>query len=153
VDYDGEAISTEQVNEDSCFTVSEAITFLEERGFSGVEVEASYDMSGTLLDDSSIAQSGSERYPSYYTAYAASDDSVWVIYIVGKTIMANPLQANLENDTYYLLSESNTVNTYIPAEGVFEVNVPDESKAIVKAVDRIDSTTLDNTTYSVIQEM
>ena len=109
-------------------------------------------MDGTYVDEAEASADSDEKHPMYQTYYAAADGSIWMIYIVGRTIVANPASYNLESnlDAQVMISETETLTSYTEMGNKFYETVPKESAVILRIVDKITSRRLDELTYEEV---
>ena len=148
-----EIVAIETVEEkDNVFTEKEVISFLAERGFSGYPVTYEFNIDGTYADDAEASANSDEKHPMYQTMYAAENGSVWSIFIVGRTIVANPVSYNLESDldAQMLVSEKETLTSYTEMGNKFYETVPKDSAVILKIVDQISSKKLNEMSYEEV---
>ena len=148
-----EIVAVEKAEEtEKVFTEKEALAFLNERGFTEYPLVYDYNMDGTYVDEVEASADSDEKHPMYQTYYAAADGSIWMIYIVGRTIVANPASYNLESDldAQVMISETETLTSYTEMGNKFYETVPKESAVILKIVDKITSQRLGELTYEEV---
>lgn len=148
-----EIVSVEEVKEDeNVFTEKEAIKFMADRGFTDYPLTYDFNMDGAYTDEAEASADSEEKHPMYQTLYAAENGSVWTIFIVGKTIAANPASYNLQSDidAQVLVSETATLTSYTEAGNKFYETVPKESAVILKVVDKITSKKINELTYEEV---
>lgn len=141
-DNSEEIVSVEAAAETSqVYSEKEAIKLLAERGFSDFPLTYDYDMNGTYMDEKEASAESDEKHPMYQTYFVSEDGSIWTVFIVGKSIIANPASYNLESDidAQVLVSETNTLTSYTEMGNKFYETVPKESAVILKVVDQITS--------------
>ncbi|MBQ3946884.1 MAG: hypothetical protein II656_00020, partial [Ruminococcus sp.] len=98
-DNSEEIVSVEAAAETSkVYSEKEAIKLLAERGFSDFPLTYDYDMNGTYMDEKEASAESDEKHPMYQTYFVSEDGSIWTVFIVGKSIIANPASYNLESD-------------------------------------------------------
>ena len=152
-DNSEEIISVEDVKEtEDVFTEKEAITFLSERGFNEYPLTYDFNMDGTYVDEAEASLESNEKHPMYQTFYVSEDGSIWTVFIVGKTIAANPASYNLESDidAQILVSEAETLTSYTEMGNKLYKTIPKESAVILKVVDKITSEKLNSLTYEEV---
>lgn len=142
-----DAKETEQV-----FSEKEAIRFMSERGFNEYPLTYDYNMDGTYTDEAEASPDSDAKHPMYQTFYVASDGSIWSVFIVGRTIAANPASYNLESDidAQILVSETDTLTSYTEMGNKFYKTVPKESAVLLKVVEKITSEKLDKLNYDEV---
>ena len=86
------------------------------------------------------------------TYFVAEDGAVWSVFIVGKTIAANPASYNLESDldAQVLVSETETLTSYTEMGNKFYETIPKESAVKLKVVDKITNQKLNDLTYEEV---
>ena len=152
-DNSEEIISVESVEEnDSVFSEKEAIKFMSERGFTEYPLKYDYTIDGTYTDEAEASAESDEKHPMYMTYFIAEDGAVWSVFIVGRTIAANPASYNLESDleTQVLVSETDTLTSYTEMGNKFYQTIPKESAVKLKVVDQITSQKLNDLTYEEV---
>ena len=152
-DNSEEIVSVEAAAETSkVYSEKEAIKLLAERGFSDFPLTYYYDMNGTYMDEKEASAESDEKHPMYQTYFVSEDGSIWTVFIVGKSIIANPASYNLESDidAQVLVSETNTLTSYTEMGNKFYETVPKESAVILKVVDQITSKKLNDLNYEEV---
>ena len=152
-DNSEEIVSVEAAAETSkVYSEKEAIKLLAERGFSDFPLTYDYDMNGTYMDEKEASAESDEKHPMYQTYFVSEDGSIWTVFIVGKSIIANPASYNLESDidAQVLVSETNTLTSYTEMGNNFYETVPKESAVILKVVDQITSKKLNDLNYEEV---
>ena len=152
-DNSEEIVSVEAAAETSkVYSEKEAIKLLAERGFSDFPLTYDYDMNGTYMDEKEASAESDEKHPMYQTYFVSEDGSIWTVFIVGKSIIANPASYNLESDidAQVLVSETNTLTSYTEMGNKFYETVPKESAVILKVVDQITSKKLNDLNYEEV---
>ena len=152
-DNSEEIVSVETAAETSkVYSEKEAIKLLAERGFSDFPLTYDYDMNGTYMDEKEASAESDEKHPMYQTYFVSEDGSIWTVFIVGKSIIANPASYNLESDidAQVLVSETNTLTSYTEMGNKFYETVPKESAVILKVVDQITSKKLNDLNYEEV---
>ncbi|NLT09616.1 MAG: hypothetical protein GXY08_08955 [Ruminococcus sp.] len=145
-----EIVSVEEIQEtEDVFSEKEVIEFLAGRGFTDYPVTYDYNMDGTYTDEAEASADSDEKHPMYQTYFVAEDGSVWSIFIVGRTIAANPASYNLESDNgaQVLVSETETLTSYTEMGNKLYTTIPKESAVILKIVDQITSQKLNDLTF------
>ena len=127
-------------------TEAEAISLLNERGFSQYPVIHTYSTNGEYYGETEAEETSSARHPMYQTYYLSSTGEYWTIYVINGNIFADPLSITFEygSNVPVLVSESETLTSYDNSTNTFYTTVPHETEVRVKVVNRIDATTLDN---------
>ena len=130
------------ISADNVYSANKAYEELTNRGFDNLELVALYDMDANLIEKV-VDATDTTCYPVYIASYFTEEGDCWQIYIYGKTIMANPLNYNIESDKEVLVlvtesasvvsydSSNNTLNTIAPSVNEMEIVVV---KAITKDV-------------------
>ena len=152
-DNSEEIVSVEAVEEnDSVFSEKEAIKFMSERGFTEYPLKYDYSIDGTYTDETEASIESDEKHPMYMTYFIAEDGAVWSVFIVGRTIAANPASYNLESDleSQVLVSETDTLTSYTEMGNKFYQTIPKESAVKLKVVDQITSQKLNDLTYEEV---
>ncbi len=145
-----EIVAVEEVQEaENVFSEKEVIEFLAERGFTEYPVTYDFNMDGTYTDEAEASSDSDEKHPMYQTYFVGEDGSVWSIFIVGRTITANPASYNLEsdNDAQVLVSETETLTSYTEMGNKLYTTIPKDSAIILKIVDQITSQKLNEVTF------
>ena len=137
---------------DSMLSESEICELLKARGFTDYPITAGQDSEGNLIDEVKVSPDSQRKHPIYETFYASPQGILWVITVIGDTVMANPLSYNLESskDVMVYISEHEYVTSFDNASKRFFNTVPSESVLILKQVERIDAATLDAMTREEI---
>lgn len=148
-----EIVSVEAVEEnDGVFSEKEAVKFMSERGFTEYPLKYDYTIDGTYTDEAEASPESDEKHPMYMTYFVAEDGAVWSVFIVGKTIAANPASYNLESDldAQVLVSETETLTSYTEMGNKFYETIPKESAVKLKVVDKITNQKLNDLTYEEV---
>lgn len=134
------------------YSEKEAINLLAERGFTDFPLTYDYDMNGTYMDEKEASAESDEKHPMYQTYFVSEDGSIWTVFIVGRSIIANPASYNLESDidAQVLVSETNTLTSYTEMGNKFYETVPKESAVKLKVVDQITSKKLNDLNYEEV---
>ena len=127
----------------STYSESEIVSILLQRGFEK-EVEYDFSLDGELNEGVADEKSGI-RHPNYLTIYLDSKNRVWSILVIGKSIIANPVDYNMENNTgiEVIVSETEAVWGIDYDNGKFYINIPNKDAERVIVVKRIDAKSLD----------
>ena len=133
-------------------TEAEVINLLKERGFDDYPVTYEFTINGEYVDETEAAEGAASKHPMYYTFYISANREVWLIYVVNGMVMASPVSFNLTSalGVEVLVSESEALTGYDDVSNQFYINIPYESTAIVKRVDKINAETLDRLTVEEI---
>jgi len=136
----------------SASTEAVAYQALVSRGFTAYPITTEYAIDGSLIDEKTISNAGTEQHPMYTTYYITQQGMVWTIYEIGGQVFANPVGYNTEynNTVPVLLSESTTITSYDSQTGKYYVNQPLPTVTVVKTVARIDAVTLENMTVQEV---
>ena len=148
-----EVISVEEIEKtEDIFTEKEVIEFLAQRGFSYYPVTYDYNMDGTFVDEAEASADSNEKHPMYQTYYVSDKHDVWTIFVIGRSIAANPASYNLESDldAQVLVSETETLTSYTEMGNKLYTTIPKESAVILKTVDKITSQTLNELTFEEV---
>lgn len=148
-----EIVSVETVEEnDGVFSEKEALKFMSERGFSKYPLTYDYDIDGNYTDETEALPESDAKHPMYMTYFVAEDGAVWSVFIVGRTITANPASYNLESDldVQVLVSETDTLTSYTEMGNKFYETIPKDSAVKLKIVDKITSQILNDLTYEEV---
>ena len=123
-----------------------------ERGFTDYPLTYDYNMDGTYTDEAEANADSEEKHPMYQTYFVGADGSVWSIFIIGRSVIANPASYNLESDlgAQILVSETDTLTSYTEMGNKLYTTVPKESAVILKVVDQITSQKLNELTYEEV---
>ena len=148
-----EVIAIESAEEtEQIFTEKEALTLMAERGFTSYPLTYDYDMDGNYMDEKEASPDSDEKHPMYQTYFVGENASIWSIFIVGRTIIANPVSYNLESDlnAQTLVSESDSLTSYTEMGNKFYHTIPKDSAVILKVVDQITSQKLNELTFEEV---
>jgi len=127
----------------STYSESEIVSILLQRGFEK-EVEYDFSLDGELNEGVADEKSGI-RHPNYLTIYLDSKNRVWSILVIGKSIIANPVDYNMENNTgiEVIVSETEAVWGIDYDNCKFYINIPNKDAERVIVIKRIDAKSLD----------
>lgn len=148
-----EIVSVENAEEtDDVLTEKEAIAFMAERGFSSYPLTYDFNIDGTYADEAEASADSDEKHPMYQTFYVSDSNAIWTVFIIGRSIFANPASYNLESDldAQVLVSETDTLTSYTEMGNKFYETVPKESAVILKVVDKISSQKLNDLKYEEV---
>ena len=134
---------------DDVMTESEAIKFFADRGFT------EYNMDGTYITEFEAVIESNEKHPRYRTFYVSTSGEAWSIFIINGSVFANPISYNLESDlgAELLVSETEEIMSYNCTSNKFFETIPKNSVAIIKTVDLINSSKLEDLTVEVINTL
>ena len=140
---------------DDVMTESEAIKFLSDRGFSMYPVTYEFSIDGQLIDEAEAKSNSNVKHPKYRTVYITNNDDIWSVFILNGSVVAYPVSFNMDSQLQaeLIISETNTLTSYVGDINQFYVTKPKDSVEIVKTVDKIDSNTLDRLTTEVIKSL
>lgn len=136
-------------------TEAKAYENFKSRGFTDVEILYDYLIDGTYLSDKEITKNSSEQHPMYKAYYATTSGDIWMIYEINGSYFAMPVTYNFANEdkVNVMISETDTITSYDNTTNKFYVNIPDESKNIIKKVDKINKETIDKLTSEEIDKL
>lgn len=136
-------------NSNSIHSGAEAYSNLESRGFYEYPIYVSYSINGEYIGDTEISSSSTDKYPTYFTYYTASNGDIWTIFENNGVVMARPVSYILNNNysQEILFSEATTVIAYDSSNNQFYELSPYDTIITLKVVDRIDAETLDDISY------
>jgi hypothetical protein len=142
-----EVLSVEKAsNSKDVFSEKESISELASRGFSDFDIVTHYSMGGDYYDEEQVvADDSSDKHPMYETYYCNSSGELWMIYIVNDTVMANPLNYNIEADftSQVLICEKNSIMSYDCESNSFYETIPYGSELTILNAGKINSDLLD----------
>lgn len=140
---------------DDVMTESEAIKFFADRGFTEYPVTYEYNMDGTYITEFEAVIESNEKHPRYRTFYVSTSGEAWSIFIINGSVFANPISYNLESDlgAELLVSETEEIMSYNCTSNKFFETIPKNSVAIIKTVDLINSSKLEDLTVEVINTL
>lgn len=136
-------------------TEREARQNFAERGFTGNPITYEYTMDGTYCGTEEISSYSSSQHPMYQTYYMTASGDVWMILEVNGAFFASPISYNFTDETKIpvTISETDTITSYDSTTNKFYINVPKESQAVIKTVERIDAETLEKLTGEEIDKL
>ena len=152
-DNSEEIVKVEDINEtETVYSEKEVLSFMAERGFTDYPLTYDYNMDGTYTDEAEASADSEEKHPMYQTYFVGEDGSVWSIFIIGRSVIANPASYNLESDldAQILVSETDTLTSYTEMGNKLYTTVPKDSAVILKVVDQITSQKLNELTYEEV---
>ncbi|MCR5721607.1 MAG: hypothetical protein K6G72_04620 [Lachnospiraceae bacterium] len=125
---------------------------LEDRGFSGEPITYEFALGGKYLGEQKVDSKSKYRRPIYKTEYYSACGDYWVIYVINGEVFANPVSYNFVSgkSVQLLISETDTLTSYDYLSNTYYITVPKESAAILKTIDRIDASSLDELTVEGI---
>lgn len=135
-------------------TEKEAIDVFTARGFGNDSIYYDYSIDGEYIGETE-AKISREKHPIYQTQYVTPGGNVWTIVMINGSILANPVNYNMESDkdVQVIISESETITGYDSANNIFFETIPKESELIVKVVDTIDAKTINSLTTKEINKL
>lgn len=148
-----EIIAVESAEEtEQVYTEKEALLLMAERGFTSYPLTYDYDMDGNYMDEKEASADSDGKHPMYQTYFVGENGSIWTIFIVGRTIIANPASYNLESDlnAQTLVSESDSLTSYTEMGNKFYHTIPKDSAVNLKVVDQITSKKLNELTFEEV---
>lgn len=149
-----EVIDTVAVTEsDEVMTESEANNLLRERGFTDSPVTSSYTMEGEYIE-SETADNSEVKHPMYQTTYINQAGEVWTVYIINGSLYAYPVsyKFSTQSPSDLLISESDTLTSYVCETNRFIITKPFASEALIKTVQTINAETLDRLTVEELKK-
>lgn len=135
-------------------TEKEAIDVFAARGFGKEPVYYDYSIDGEYVGETK-AKISREKHPMYQTQYVTPGGNVWTIVMINGSILANPVNYNMESeeDAQLIISESEIITGYDNANNIFFETIPKKSELIVKIVDTINSETINSLTTKKNQQV
>ena len=123
-----------------------------ERGFNEYPLTYDFNMDGTYADEAEASADSDEKHPMYQTYFISENGAIWSIFIVGRSVFANPASYNLESDidAQVLVSETETLTSYTEMGNRFYTTVPKESAIKLKVVDQITSQKLNDLEFEEV---
>ena len=146
---------TDAASSDAAMTERNVLADIKTRGFVDQPITYDYSITGEFLDDTEADENSSVKHPMYQTLYLSKNNEVWVIYVIGNSVIANPLSYNLNSgkDVPIMFSESEVVTSYDDASNKFYLTKPYKTSMILKVVDKVDAETLDKLTVEEIDKL
>ena len=125
------------------------------RGFDECIITSEYTMNGDYSSAEEISPNSSEKHPIYEALYLTPSGELWNILNYNGHMMANPVSYNLDSprDVQLIISENESVTSYVSETNKFYEIIPPESELIVMQVDHIDAATLDSLTVEEIDKL
>ena len=144
-----EVVDSAVEESDSVLTEEQAYKLFDSLGFNQYDVTASYLMDGEYVGDVAINSSSTDKHPMYQTQYVVGDEeneSVWIIYLIGDSIMAYPATYNQMEDRQVevIVSEKETITSYDNITNKFYETIPKENVVNVVVVDKINAERLES---------
>ena len=152
-DQSEEIIAVEELAETSdVFSEKEAIRFMAERGFTDYPLTYDFNMDGSYADEAEASPDSDAKHPMYQTYFVSADQAIWSVFLVGKTIAANPASYNLQSDldAQVLISETDTLTSYTEMGNKLYTTIPKDSAVLLKTVDQINSKKLNELTFEEV---
>ena len=130
----------------------DVIKLLEDRGFSGEPITYEFALGGKYMGEQKVDSKSKYRRPIYKTEYYSACGDYWVIYVINGEVFANPVSYNFVSgkSVQLLISETDTLTSYDYASNTYYITIPKESAVILKTIDRIDASSLDELTVEEI---
>lgn len=125
------------------------------RGFDECTITSEYALDGNYSDAEEISPTSSEKHPTYEGLYVTPSGELWNLLYYNGQLMANPVSYNADSsrDAQLIISESESVTSYVSTSNTFYEVIPPESELIVKQVDHIDAATLNALTAEEIDQL
>ncbi len=131
-------------------SAQQAYSDLDDRGFSGMTLQASFSNQGDYREDATVDAGSGETFPSYGGAYLSPEGVLWNVYINDGEVFAVPVastgtqitQQVILTETDHMVQYDGTTNEYSD----WPVGTLSDGSKVVR-VSRIDRATLDS--YSV----
>lgn len=148
-------VSVADVTSEDTLSETEITNLLSDSGFKDYPVTYMYSLDGKYNDEKEVSSTSSEKHPMYGTYYTSKTGDVWYITVVGSAIFATPMSYNVDSNAQVPLMFSTTteITGYDEEKGKFYKVIPNDSAAIVKTVDKINSETLDKLTVEEIGKL
>lgn len=124
---------------------------LKERGFIDYPIYFEYSMDGEYKK--ATETSGlDEKHPIYQTYYITENNEIWTIIVINDSIVANPVTYNMQDgvNVQVVFAESDTITSYDSVTNKFYESIPNESEVIVKKINKIEASSLEELTVEVI---
>ena len=128
---------------------------LQSRGFGECVITSEYAANGQYSEAEEISPTSSKKHPTYEALYVTPLGELWNLLYYNGHLMANPVSYNADSprDVQLIVSESESVTSYVSTSNKFYEVIPPESELIVKQVDRIDAATLNTLTAEEIDRL
>lgn len=145
-------VSIEAVGENNVLSEKEVYLLLEERGFNQHPITYEYDLDGNYVREANVSKNSNIKHPMYQTLYVTDDGNMWSIFVVGKTIVANPAFYNAESDgeTQVLIAEAGILTSYDDESNQFYVTIPKISVVELMEVEKISVETIEKLTFEEV---
>ena len=136
-------------------TETEVVDLFASRGFGENEIIYDFTIDGAYVGSTNVQNASQTKRPAYFTYYRTENDDLWIVYVINDTVTAYPLSYNAECDlpVDLMISESETITSYVDETNQYYVTIPYESAMIVRIVERIDAETLEQLTFDAIDAM
>lgn len=134
---------------------AEVVNLLGSRGFTESEIIYDFTIDGTYIGSTNVQHASQTKRPAYFTYYRTENGDIWIVYVINDAVTAYPLSYNAECDlpVDLMISESETITSYVDETNQYYVTIPYESAMIVRIVERIDAETLEQLTFDAIDAM
>ena len=153
--YDARVVYSKPVSEfEEALTPSEVRGTLDDLGFEDYQLTMYYSMTGEYLGED-INQDSNDEHPTYDLQYVTDSGDLWIIYVYGNQIMANPVSYNIQSsrDVRVLISEKESITSYSSKENCFYEIIPNDTEVLVFTVEKIDAKTLEELTPEALDEL
>ena len=146
-------VSVDVVGANNVLTEEEVCLLMEERGFTQYPVTYEYNLEGNYIKEESVSKDSNAKHPMYQTLYLTSDGNVWSIFVIGKTIVANPAfyNAQLDEELQVLIAEDCTLTSYDDTSNLFYITVPKDSVIDLMEIEKINSETIEKITFKEVE--
>ena len=133
-------------------TETEVVDLFASRGFTESEIIYDFTIDGTYIGSTNVQNASQTKRPAYFTYYRTENGDLWIVYVINDSVTAYPLSYNAECDlpVDLMISESETITSYVDETNQYYVTIPYESAMIVQIVD---AETLEQLTFDAIDAM
>lgn len=130
---------------EAVYTEAETAALFNEREFTQCPVTYEYSISGEYGEETEISADSDEIHPIYQTYYVTENEDIWILYLIGDAMCAEPISYNMNLDSgeTLMISETEEFLSYDCEENKFFRTVPKEESVELKVVDEINAEILE----------
>lgn len=147
-------ISVDAIEDMNVLSEKEVYLLMASRGFIQCLPTYEYDLNGNYIGETEISKDSDVTHPMYQNLYFTSKGDLWNIFIIGKTIVANPVYYNIQTNskTQILIAENDMLTSYDDDKNLFYNTIPKKEVINLVTIKEINSESIKNIVFTEVEK-